>query len=447
MTSATRVGPLEPLALPSGMRDLLPLEAHTRRSLAKRFLEHVDLHGYSLVLLPAFELASVLERGLGTLDPRELLRFIEPESGEVAALRPDMTPQVARLVASRLHTLPPPIRLAYEGTVLRRRQERARRHRQISQAGVELLGLPSPEGDIEILQLVVSCLRELGLDDFVIEVGHARLASELVRQVSPPWREEVTEALMVRDTGRVRVVLDRAVAQGGVSPRVAAALGNLSSWRGSLEILNEACSELAGTAAEEPLIELQQLAARCETSGVGSYLCFDLAVIGSLAYYTGFQFQILAGGPGAALGGGGRYDDLLGRFGMQLPAVGFALDLDHVAWARHAVGIEDPRPLRVVVTTTVNAPGSTQFDRQRSLRVVDALRERGIPALVSESSDPQAWSRAWSMTALLTPVSGGWKLLRLDTGASVWHAPEETPRHADEPAHIATWVMQCLSLS
>src|SRR5215472_17690716 len=111
--------------LPSGMRDLLPEEAAARRSLSRSILDSFALHGYSIVTPPVFEFAEVLERGLGTLDPADVLRFVEPESGEVAALRPDMTPQIARLIATRLRDRPPPMRIAYEGTVLRRRSGRA----------------------------------------------------------------------------------------------------------------------------------------------------------------------------------------------------------------------------------------------------------------------------------------------------------------------------------
>src|SRR5579864_151274 len=137
--------------LPAGMRDLLPEEARRRRALARRVLDHFALHGYQLVTPPAFEFAEVLERGLGALDPADVLRFVEPESGEVAALRPDMTPQIARMVATRLGREPRPIRLCYEGTIVRRRQGRARRHRQVPQAGVELYGaLAAEAGDLEI---------------------------------------------------------------------------------------------------------------------------------------------------------------------------------------------------------------------------------------------------------------------------------------------------------
>src|SRR5258707_6160926 len=162
--------------LPAGMRDLLPPEALRRRRLSWRLLDHFALYGYELVTPPAFELADVLERGLGTLDPRDVLRFVEPESGEVAALRPDVTPQIARMAATRLADRPPPMRLCYEGTVLRRRQERARKHRQIPQAGVELLGGGGPEGDIELMEVAAGAARAAGLADFVLDLGHADIA-------------------------------------------------------------------------------------------------------------------------------------------------------------------------------------------------------------------------------------------------------------------------------
>ena len=79
------------------------------------------MHGYAVVTPPVFEFAEVLERGLGTLDPTDVLRFVEPESGEVAALRPDMTPQIARMIATRLRGRPPPFRLAYEEMCIRDR--------------------------------------------------------------------------------------------------------------------------------------------------------------------------------------------------------------------------------------------------------------------------------------------------------------------------------------
>src|SRR6185369_5278011 len=109
------------LAPPAGMRDLLWPESGARRALGATLMRTFALYGYELVTTPPFEHADVLERGLAAVDRRDLLRFVEPETGEVALLRPDITPQIARIVASSLRARPGPWRLAYDGTVVRRR--------------------------------------------------------------------------------------------------------------------------------------------------------------------------------------------------------------------------------------------------------------------------------------------------------------------------------------
>src|SRR5579862_2784954 len=189
--------------LPAGMRDLLPEEAAARRSLARKVLTCFSLHGYALVTLPVFEFADVLERGLGTLDPTDVLRFVEPESGEVAALRPDMTPQIARVVATRLRDRPTPYRLAYEGTVLRRRSGRARKHRQIPQVGVELAGVTGPEGDLELLALAADALRAAGLERFTIDVGDAGVVRALLAPLAAERQSRLSEALGRKDDAAI----------------------------------------------------------------------------------------------------------------------------------------------------------------------------------------------------------------------------------------------------
>src|SRR4051812_861014 len=222
--------------LPAGMRDLLPSEAVRRRRLARRVLDHFALHGYDLCTPPAFELADVLERGLGTLAPRDVLRFVEPESGEVAALRPDMTPQIARMAATRLADRPPPMRLCYEGTVLRRRQERARKHRQIPQAGVELLGVGGPSGDIELMALAAAAARAAGLGHFVLDVGHADIARALITDIPAPLASAILDALAHKDSA----VLADLVRDAKPTRAVAAALAELPTLHGDGSIWKDA---------------------------------------------------------------------------------------------------------------------------------------------------------------------------------------------------------------
>jgi len=397
--------------LPAGMRDLLPEETRRRRALARQVLDHFALHGYALVTPPAFELAEVLERGLGALDPADVLRFIEPESGEVAALRPDMTPQIARMVATRLGREPRPIRLCYEGTIVRRRQGRARRHRQVPQAGVELYGATGEEGDLEALELAASVMTSLGLSAAVIDLGHASIARALLDPLPPPLAAEVSDALGQKDGARVERLL-----QGRVGARILAALCDLhGGGPGELAaetIFDRAAPILAGTGAEGPLAELRALwtlAARRELSPM---LRLDLGEVRGFAYYTGAIFHVLAPGPGEPIGAGGRYDDLLARFDAPMPAVGFALYLDSIAWAREAAGIADASPPRALV-----ACSAASADAARP--VIAALRARGIAAVAHPEEGAAEYAAAWRFTHLVTAGAEPdrpWRARRCDGG-------------------------------
>src|SRR5689334_20433931 len=209
--------------LPAGMRDLLPTEAERQLSLSRAVFDSFDRFGYEPVSVPPFEYAEVLEQEMGTLDPTLVLRFVEPETGEVVALRPDMTPQVARLVATRLSDAPPPLRLCYEGAVVRRRAERARRERQIQQAGFELVGLGSPAGDLEVLTVAASAVRATGLSEFTLDLGHAMVSGSLVALAREGSSAEIVAALAAKDGVEAR----RAASRAGITGRSLEALSEL----------------------------------------------------------------------------------------------------------------------------------------------------------------------------------------------------------------------------
>ncbi len=389
--------------LPAGMRDLLPDEARRRRALGRRVLDHFALHGYQLVTPPAFEFAEVLERGLGTLDPSDVLRFVEPESGEVAALRPDVTPQIARMVATRLSHEPRPIRLCYEGTVVRRRQGRARRHRQMPQAGVELYGAPGIEGDVEILRLAASVARRCGIDAFVVDLGHAAVARSLLDALPRELAAEVSDALAQKDASRIEAALADTNAPRDVV-RALAALPELHG--GDDAVFDRALPLLAGTPAEAPARELRALwdTARRVDPELGAALRIDLGEVRGFAYYTGVIFHLLAPGPGEPIGAGGRYDDLLARFDAPMSAIGFALHLDPVAWALEAAGVPDERPPAVLVIAGDAALAQAQ-----------ALRAQGIPAVIHPAEGAEIYARAWRFSHVLAATA----ITRIDPASSL----------------------------
>jgi ATP phosphoribosyltransferase regulatory subunit len=354
------------------MRDLLPEEAAARRSLARKVLTCISLHGYGLVTLPVFEFADVLERGLGTLDPTDVLRFVEPESGEVAALRPDMTPQIARVVATRLRDRPPPFRLAYEGTVLRRRSGRARKHRQIPQVGVELAGVAGPEGDLELLALAADAMRAVGLERFTIDVGDAGVLRALLAPLAPERQASLSDAIARKD----EAAIDDDT------------LRSLLAFCGGRDVLADGVRMLAKTPAAGAAARLLALFDAASARGLGPHLVADLAEIRGFAYYTGTIFHAYAPGTGDAVASGGRYDELLARFGWDLPAAGFALDLDRAGEARRAAGATDEPETRVVV---VSSAGESP--------VAAELRARGIAAVtLADRAAALTWARAWGFT-------------------------------------------------
>jgi ATP phosphoribosyltransferase regulatory subunit len=370
--------------LPAGMRDLLPHEAAARRSLAHKVLARFTLHGYALVTLPVFEFAEVLERGLGMLDPADVLRFVEPESGEVAALRPDMTPQIARLIATRLRERPPPARIAYEGTVLRRRSGRARKHKQIPQVGVELAGVAGPGGDIELLAVAADGLRAAGLERFTIDLGDAGVVRALLASRPLDEQARLSDAMARKDEAAID------------DPT----LRTLATMQGGREVLVEGTRMLAQTPAAEPARRLLALFDAATARGLAPHLVADLGEVRGFAYYTGTMFHAYAPGTGDAIASGGRYDELLARFGCPMPASGFAIDLDRASEALRAAGVAETSAERVVVV------GPPREAEERAA----ALRATGVAAVVAppgaDASAALAWARAWEFTHVLDTGAG-----------------------------------------
>lgn len=389
------------------MRDLLPPEASLRRAIARAFLGRAESFGYDVVMPPVFEYAHTIERGLGTLDPREIVRFVEPETGEVVALRPDVTPQIARLVTTRFEGKPAPYRLAYDASVLRRRSgSRARTHRQISQLGVELIGVAPLDGDLELLVLAATALDAMGLHTFTVDLGHAEIARALLSDLEPTLAAELADALAKKDVA----MIERLAA--GLPARDA--LVALPALHGDPSVLDALPAVLSTGPVRAAIDDLRGLVERLrlalEAEGVrGVSLSVDLSEVRGLAYYTGPFYQFFAEGPGVAIGAGGRYDQLLARFsaGQALPASGLALDVDALLWALRLTKARVlERPRRVVVS----GQGAEAFAR--------ALRARGVTAAVVSEGDALSYAGAWGFASVAQVTSAGVTIREVEGSAS-----------------------------
>ena len=403
--------PDAPLVTPRGMGDLTPPFAAQRRALSRQLLSHFALRGYELVTPPLFEHASVIDRGrTNERGAREFVRFVEPETGEVVVLRPDITPQVARIVATRLRERPAPYRLSYEGRVLQRRLGRARKHRQTAQVGVECIGVPSPAGDVETIALASSACQAVGLRDFRVELCSSALVSPLLESLPLDVRERIADQVASKDRAALRATAqDEELPEATIAP-----LEALLDHYGDLSVLTRAQSTFAWPAAQAALAELRAITERLVALGLGPHLRVDLSETRGLSYYTGASFQILAEGPGEPICSGGRYDNLLARFCAPQPATGFALYVDNLQWALERAGVTTgAQEARYVVQVGEDDSGVALAASMHDAGVVAAT----LPG--SPSVDAMlAFSRSWGYAAALVPRKGGFQAYRTADGRS-----------------------------
>lgn len=394
------------LRTPKGMGDLLPPEANMRRTLTRVVLRSFELAGYDLVTTPLFEHADVVERGADALDRRDLLRFVEPESGEVAVLRPDITPQIARVIATRMTDHPAPWRLCYEGRVIRRRRGRARSHQQITQAGVECVGITAPEADVEVVTLAHRACEDAGLRDFRVELSHVTIAQSVLDTLPDAARAPVSEALARKDHAGLAALTRRA----DLPPDAARNLLALVEHYGDLDVLDSAERNLTWPAARAALRELRVIVEHLSALGIAARLGVDLSDARGGSYYTGMSFSVLAEGPGEPLGTGGRYDRLLSRFGKDAPATGFAFDLENLMWAlRHAQAPAlEQAGLRLTLAGGDERARHTLATALRAGDVVVAT----LPAH-NDARSSLAFARAWGYDACLVLTRTGARLVRV----------------------------------
>jgi ATP phosphoribosyltransferase regulatory subunit len=301
--------------IPPGTRDVLPDEMRELRAISSRMRETFEEAGYGEVHTPALEYDEVLRRGEEHAAGARYRTF--DEQGEVLALRSDMTIPIARVVGTRYADAATPLRFCYFAHAWRAVERGVGEPREFLQGGLELIGAEGPEGDAEVVALTIAALDAAGLRRHRVGVGDGSLYRTLLRDLEVP--EERHMALMECLSRRDLVGLDRLVSD---LPDRELLVG-LPEVRGGPEVLDRA----------EGLRALYELLAE---RGVADRVIFDLGLVRELGYYTGAVFEVYDPAVGFALGGGGRYDDLLGRFGRPLPACGVALDLQRVHLAQAA---------------------------------------------------------------------------------------------------------------
>jgi ATP phosphoribosyltransferase regulatory subunit len=310
--------------IPPGTRDVLPEEMRELRAIGDRMRACFERAGYGEVHTPALEYEDVLRRGEERAAGARYRTF--DECGAVLALRSDMTIPIARVVATRYADAEPPLRFSYLARAWRATDRGVGEPREFLQGGLELIGVPGAEGEAEVVAIAIAALDEAGLRRHRVGVGDGALYRSLLSSFGVPEEAHVPmlESLSRRDL----VGLEGQVDALGLAKAERDLLVGLPQLRGGREVLDRA--ETAGLDGLRALHDL--LADR----GFADRVIFDLGLVRELGYYTGSVFEVYDPAVGFTLGGGGRYDELIGRFGRDLPACGLALDVQRVHLAQAA---------------------------------------------------------------------------------------------------------------
>jgi ATP phosphoribosyltransferase regulatory subunit len=315
----------------------LPDEMRELRRLRAALIDAFESAGYGEVSTPTIEYHDVLARGDVRGAPAAY-RFFD-ERGDLLAMRPDMTIPIARLVAGRFAGSEPPFRFCYLGNAYRAIRPQRGQMREFMQAGVELVGTPAPEGTVEVVEVLVAALDAAGLTRAVIGLGDADLYRQLLAAlgVAEPRRDAILDRLAAHDL----VGLGIEVSELELSVSERELLLRLPELRGGPEVLERA-RELGGAVVEQATARLAATYQALVARGAAGRVRLDLGLLRDLGYYTGAILEVYDPALGHVLGGGGRYDELMGRFGRPLPAAGFALYLERV----HIAQAEEERLAR-----------------------------------------------------------------------------------------------------
>ncbi len=312
--------------IPPGTRDILPDEMRELRRLNLALIEVFERFGYGEVATPSIEYDDVLARG-GGRSAGSGYRFFD-ESGDLLALRAEMTVPIARLAATRYASAEEPVRLCYLANAFRSVRPQRGQMREFTQAGVELIGLPAPEGTVEVIEVLEAALDAAGLDRAVIGLGDADLYRQLLSElgVEGDARDSVLERLATHDVVGLESEL---AAIDGIGEEQRVTCVALSQLRGGREVLDQA-REIGGSAVERAIARIGATYEGLEARGAADRVQIDLGLLRDLGYYSGAILEVYDPALGHVLGGGGRYDGLLTRFGLDRPAAGFALYMERI---------------------------------------------------------------------------------------------------------------------
>ena len=323
------------LHTPEGVRDIYGSEFVQKFELQQLLYRVLAGQGYQGIETPTFEFFDVFSREVGTVPSRELYKFFDKE-GNTLALRPDMTPSIARAVSKYFHD-ETPIRLCYMGNTFINYDKYQGRLKETTQLGAELMGEESVEADVELLSVLIEALKAAGLREFQVSVGQVEFFKALLKEAGIGSEAEESLRRLIEDKNRFAA--EELLADYELAEELREAFLEMTTLSGTTEVIEQARALTGNEEALRALARLEAIYEGLKEKGCERYITFDLSMLSKYNYYTGIVFRAYSYGYGEPVAKGGRYDTLLSHFGRQLPAVGFAIVIDQLQRALRNDGL------------------------------------------------------------------------------------------------------------
>lgn len=319
------------ISLPQGVRDILPEEAEKICNVESAILKVFAGYGFKRVITPLLEYVDVLSLGMGRGLKDKVFKFIDPSTGRVVALRPDITPQIARMAATRMRDYPLPQKLCYNENVLRHLDPGSGTTREIQQTGAEYISSePSPEIDAEMIVMAIEALKAAGVKEFKIDIGDVGFVRTVFERlgVSESERKRIKEAVEIKDTSGLEALIEGL--KGKVKDEDKKLLLALPGFYGEAEVIEKARTLSTDAETKKALENTGAVLEIIAGKGYKENVTVDLGEVRGFDYYTGIIFEGFAQGIGKPILGGGRYDTLLEKYGYRSSSTGFAFDVENI---------------------------------------------------------------------------------------------------------------------
>lgn len=355
---------------PEGVQDILSEECFLKRNLEDKIRKMFRTCGYHEIETPTLEFYDTFSADTD-MTPQEMMFKFFDQQGRILVLRPDITIPVARVAATKYRDMDYPIKLSYIGNTFRYNEMGGGKQKEFTQAGVEILGVSRPEADAEVIATAIEALRTADIEDFQIDIGQVEFFKGLMEETG----------LSDQDIEQLRILIDKKDFLGieellarhnDISDCLKKLILELPRLFGSVDVIDRVESMAINKRSLNALANLRSILEVLEDYELSKYISIDLGMVQSLNYYTGIIFRGFTYGVGFPVLSGGRYDNLVEKFGRKCPATGFSLGINMLLMALEKQNVAGGRPGADTLVCYLKE------GRKAAFKICSELREQGL---------------------------------------------------------------------